>query len=153
MVLAIVLGALSGVLGVLPLFLGLRMSHQIELDKDLLIDTVKRMLNITKGTKEVPVVKMLLGMGHLLLRIEGSKDGEYIEDAIALPGQADHLPITLLFVPNVLMEAIGKAPDEKVVVNYNGNGQKNNVVSVDGGGGYMSYFVQWKEMGKSNDEQ
>lgn len=123
-------------------------------DKDLLIETINRMMSITKGNKDqVPTVKMLLGGGNLNLRVEGGKDGEWIEESIELLGQAEHFPVVLSFVPKTFTDAVGKSPDEKVQIFYKSDmGSKNDIVRVDGGGGYQSWFVQWKGLPKSEDE-
>lgn len=116
----------------------------IVISKELLIETIKRMLNVTKGTKDVPVVKMLIGGGQMALRVAGTADGEFVEDSILLDGQGDHFPVVLQFVPSTFTEAVGRAPDEKVAIWYNAAaGSKNTFVSVDGGGGYRAWFVQW----------
>lgn len=126
-------------------FTKIRYDASIVIDKELLVETIRRMLNVTKGTKDVPVVKMLIGGGQMSLRVEGTSAGEFIEDSIPLDGQGNHFPVVLQFVPSTFTEAVGKAPDEKVAIWYNAaTGAKNTVVSVEGGGGYRAWFVQWR---------
>lgn len=126
----------------------------VYMNKGLLVDTVQRMLNITKGTKDtVPIIKMLLGGGMMSLRVEGGTGGEWVEDEIDLAGQAEHFPVMLLFLPKTFIEAVNKSPDEKISLSYNSaSGSKNQIVRVDGGGDYMAWFVQWKHMQGGNDQ-
>lgn len=127
------------------LFTKLQYDSSIVVDKELLIETIRRMLNVTKGSKDVPVVKILIGGGQMTLRVEGSVSGEFVEDSILLDGQGNHFPVVLQFVPATFTEAVGKSPDQKVALWYNATpGVANSIVSVDGGGGYRAWFVQWR---------
>lgn len=136
-----------------PTFVSNTYDTCITIGKTQLVDTVQRMLNITKGTKDsVPIIKMLLGGGMMSLRVEGTAGEEWVEDMIDLGGQADHFPILLTFLPKTFIEAVNKAPDEKLLLSYNsGPGGKNPIVRVDGGGDYMAWFVQWKHTQEVND--
>lgn len=129
-----------------PKFISTVYDSALAIDKSLLVDTIQRMLNISKGNKDsVPVVKMMIGGESMSLRVDVTGSEEWVEDSIDLAGQANHWPVVLLFLPKTFIDAINKAPDEKIMLSYNSApGSKNPIVRVDGGGNYMAWFVQWK---------
>lgn len=121
----------------------------VTLEKEHILEIVKRMSPVAKGM-DVPLIKMMLGGGEMNLRMEGSVGSESIEDAIPLPGQANHFPVLLKFSPRILTDGIGKAPNSMITLRYNSqDGKKNPFVNVDGDGGYRSWFVQ--TVGFKND--
>lgn len=129
-------------------FIGQEYDSSVTIDKELFLNMIQRMTPVTKGM-DVPLVKMMLGGGEMNLRMQGAIGSESIEDAIELPGEADHLPVILSFVPRIISDGIGRSPDSKVTLYYNAEvGKTNKFVHVDGGNGYKSWFVQ--TLGKRN---
>ncbi len=132
-----------------PRFIEKTYSGSLFLDRDYMTETVKRMTNICRGSKDTPVVKMLIANENIVLRVEGLESGEWVEEVIEVPGQAEHRdPVMLRFVSEVFGQAVNKAPDEKILLSYDKEASaKNEIVRIDGGGGYMTWFVQWKGLG------
>lgn len=135
-----------------PKFIAQPYDSAVSISKELLVETVQRMMSITKGNKDreaLPILKMILGGGKMALRVEGSEDGEWIQDLIELEGQAGHFPITLMFAPKTFLEAVNRAPDDRVLFCYNAEqGASNQIVRLDAGDGYMGWFVQWNSESK-----
>lgn len=125
-------------------FIGRTYDTAVRVDRKMLSETIKRMLNITKGVDEVPVVQVLLSGQAASLRLAGEYLGESIEEVIDVEGAGPHPPVMLQFVPSTFTDAVGRAPDVKVTLSYNVGGAKNDVVRLDGGDGYICWFVQWK---------
>ncbi|URG17414.1 DNA polymerase III beta subunit [Rhodococcus phage Mbo2] len=114
------------------------------ISRDMLVETVQRLSTMAKG-QDNPIIKMLVGAGDMTFRLDGEMKGESISESVELPGQADHFPVLMGFTPKILLDAISKCPDERIVLSYNsGTGKDNTIVNVNGGGGYEAWFVQTK---------
>lgn len=129
-------------------FAALQYDSSILVSRDQLVEMVNRMMNVAKGSTDEPRVTMLLGGGQLTLRVPGAHPGEFVQDSIELPGQCEHGPLMLRFLPKNINDAVGRAPDEKVQLHYNApGGAANTIVHVNGGGDYRTWFVQVRASG------
>ncbi|WKW85504.1 DNA polymerase III sliding clamp beta [Rhodococcus phage Reynauld] len=131
-------------------FMGIAYDSAVEVERKVLSEAIKRMMNITRGSDEIVVIHMMLTGTGMSLRVQGSDFGESIEEVIDVTGTTMHAPVILRFVPTTLIDAISRVPSERIFVRYNSSGKDKAVradsgIAADGTSQYAAWFVQFKE--------
>lgn len=121
----------------------IELPDKIEFRKAELLEIMGRALNFS-GSDRFPVMECFVGKEEFAVMMSNDEIG-LLGDRMSLSGQAAHDRLKVLFTPKNLMDALDKAPSDRVEVFYDAE-KSTSPWRVDGGSGFSAWVMPRKEM-------
>lgn len=116
--------------------------EQVEFRRAELTERITRAVNFA-GADRAPILEMFIGQSEVAIMLQNQEVGLF-GDVVEVPGQASHRRVKLRFTPQMLLDALSNAPNDKVILKYNPN-NTNLPVSIDGDSGYQVWIAPRQE--------
>lgn len=111
---------------------------EMTVDRDLLVDSMQRMLVLAKGER-YPTLRLTVGSGTIEVHMNVPDVGE-MEDTISAAEGAAHDPFTIYFTPQNLVDGLMHAGNPKTKIGYDASNPRSPF-RIDDGGGYAAWIV------------
>lgn len=110
----------------------------IKLKKAPLLEVISRASNFS-GANRYPTLRTFFGKEEIAVMMDNEEVG-FLGDIIEVPGQALHDRFEVKFSPRNITEAIEKAPNDEVTINYDTTKAKGTFY-INGGSGYEAWVM------------
>ena len=118
---------------------GMEFSHEVQINRLPLIEIIRRCQTFAGNADRVgEAIKVFFGKEKIALVMTNDEVGQ-LGDVLDTPGYCDHDRIELRFTPRFLLDALEKAPNDQVTIQYNTG--KGRMVHFDGGSGYRAWVA------------
>lgn len=110
----------------------------IKLKKAELIEMITRAMNFA-GNDRFPTLRMFIGKEEIAVMMANEEMG-MLGDVYEVDGQAKHDRFELKVSPDTLKEALGSAPNDQIVFEYDATNCEA-ILRIDGGSGYRAWVM------------